>query len=243
MKRLYHSAIFYPEEPDELSAMTSGIEEHIEKASALILPHGDLRKLYRLYDSAFGYIPKNTKRVIILTPIHSELLTEDEDEIALESSCGILETFYGDISIKSLGLKVNEAYAEEESAPEIILPYIKKYLPEAAAAVVYARIGNADESKKLSHMIRKWQDADTFFIISSNLSGRIRKEEVEKVRIDAANYITDGYHLLDVRNKHMADMCASGIIDSMNRVSNKPWHLIAFSENDTITAHGAFYKE
>lgn len=243
MRQLYHGAIFYPEELDELSSMTDNIEEHTEKASALILPHGDLRKLYKLYSSAFGYIPKSAKHVIIITPIHSELLTEDEDEIALESSMGTLETFYGDIAIKSLGLKVNEAYAEEESAPEIILPYIKRMLPDTSVSIVYSRIDTADESKKLSHMIRKWQEPDTFFIISSNLSGRIRKEEIDKVRDEAAYYITEGAHLLDVRNKHKADICASGIIDSMNRVSNKPWHLIAFSDNDTITAHGAFYKE
>lgn len=243
MNRLYHSAIFYPDEITAIEEMTDGIAKNGENAKALILPHGDLRKLYTLYRESFRFIPDSINHVIILAPLHSDFLIEDKEEIAAEGGCGSIETFYGGLNIKSLGLKVNEAYSEEEAAPELVLPFIKCLLPEADISIVYAKVDTSEKSKRFSTMLRKWQNQDTFFIISSNLTGKLKKDEVKTARENASEYITGKTHLLDAQNKHLIDICGAGIIDSFNRVNDGTWNLIGFSDNDTITGHGAFYRK
>mgnify|MGYP004509903753 FL=1 len=241
MKRLYHESIFYPENEEELSLLVGDTEDSGINAKALILPHGDLRRLAPLYRDALSYA-KNKKRFIIIVPIHNTLLEEDKAEIALESECGILSTPLGDVNIVPSGLKVNEAYAEEEPAGELILPFIAKNFKDAAVSIIYAKIDNAKESKKLAEILKSLNSEETIFIISSNLTGKVKAEELIEKRDKNAHILFDLKYLLDVYNKKECDICASGIIDSYNRINDNEWQLIAFADNDTITAHGAFYK-
>ncbi len=241
MKRLYHESIFYPEEKEELSKLTAIDNKEAINASALILPIGDMRKLAPLYRKAFSTV-QSKKRIIIIVPIHNELLEEDSREIALEGESGILKTALGDINIVSLGLKINEAYAEEEPAGELALPFIARYVKSSELAIVYAKIDSAKKSKELSKILEKLKNDDTLFIISSNLTGKLKKEEIEEERSKAAKLIEGSSHLIDAINKREAEITAAGIIDSYNRVNENKWILIGFANEDSITGHGAFYK-
>lgn len=240
MKRLYHESIFYPENKEELLELTDIDNEDIN-ASALIVPIGDLRKLSKLYKSVFSKI-HDKKKFIIIVPIHNELLEEDEKEIALESEPGTLKTSLGDIKIESLGLKINEAYSEEEPAGELPLQFIARYFKDASVSIIYAKVDSAKKSKEFSKMLEKWKDKDTIFIISSNLTVKLNKEDIESERSKAAKLITSSSHLIDAINKREACITAAGIIDSYNRVNENKWVLIGYAD-DTITGHGAFYKE
>lgn len=241
MKRFYHESIFYPEDKEELLKLTEISSKEAINASALILPIGDLRKLSSLYKSAFSKV-RDKKRIIIIVPIHNELLEEDKEEIALEGEVGALATPLGDIKLVSLGLKKNEAYAEEEPAGEIPLQFIARYFKEAEVSIIYAKVDTARKSKELSKLLEKLQNEDTLFIITSNLTGKIKAGDIEDKRAKAAELIISSSHLIDAINKREAEISAAGIIDSYNRVNENKWILIGFADEDTITGHGAFYK-
>lgn len=242
MKRLYHESIFYPEDKEELSKLTEIDNKEDINASALILPIGDVRKLSSLYKRAFSKV-KNKKRIIIIAPIHNELLEEDMKEIALEGESGVLKTSLGNIKLIPLGFKVNEAYAEEEPAGELPLAFIARYFREAEVSIIYAKIDNAKKSKEFSKILDKLKNEDSLFIITSNLTGKLAKEKIEEERSKAAELITSSSHLIDAINKREAEISAAGILDSYNRLNENKWILIGFADEDTITGHGAFYKE
>lgn len=239
MKKLYHDAIFYPREKESLEPMTAKLEKK-EKAKAIIVPHQDLRRCYELYREAFSHI-EEAKRIIILTPLHSEKLLKDEGKFLFEGDEGTVETALGMVDVKSLGLDKAEYYAEEEYAPELILPYLAGR--DAEVFIVYAAIKSADESKKLAKFIEKWNDEYTVFIISSNLTSKMAKDEMLSEREKAAKMIVDGEKLMESYRKGRISICATGIVDAINRALDGKWHLIGLSNNDESTGHGAFYKE
>lgn len=241
MKKLYHDAIFYPRERESLLEMTKIIDKKT-KAKALILPHQDLRRCYNLYIEAFSHLV-NPKRIIILSPIHSELLIKDEGKFIFEGESGRVETPNGEIEISTLGLDKAEYYAEEEYAPELILQYIASEYKNIETCIAYVSIKNADEAKKLSKLIAKWNDENTVFIISSNLTGKMMKEDMLKERENASSMILSGEKLMDSYRKGKINVCGVGIIDALNRAIEGKWNLIALSDNDETTGHGAFFKE
>lgn len=241
MNRLYHDAIFYPRERESLQEMTKAIDKKT-KAKAIIVPHQDLRRCYSLYVEAFSHII-DPKRIIVISPIHSELLMKDEGKFIFEGESGVVETPMGEVKISSLGLDKAEYYAEEEYAPELILQYIASEYQDIETCIAYVSIKSADEAKKLSKLIAKWNDENTIFIISSNLTGKMMKEDMLKERDNASDMILSGEKLMDSYRKGRINVCGVGIIDALNRSIDGKWHLIGLSENDETTGHGAFYKE
>lgn len=239
MKKLYHDAIFYPREKEALEEMTA-ISSSDKKAKAIIVPHQDLRRCYELYKEAFSYASW-AKRVIILSPIHSEKLLKDEGKFLFEGERGPVETPVGIVEIKSLGLDKAEYYAEEEYAPELILPYLANR--EIDVFIVYTAIKSGEESKKLAKLIEKWNEEYTLFIVSTNLTSKMNKNEMLAEREKAANMITAGDKLMESYRKGRISICATGAIDAINRALAGNWHLIGLSNNDESTGHGAFYKE
>lgn len=242
IKKLYHDAIFYPKEAEELSELTTPLEK-LDAAKAIIVPHQDLRRCSELYKEAFRHVLPQAKRIIILSPIHGEVLMQDEGHFIFEGNAGSAVTPVGCVEIKSLGLEAREYYAEEEYAPELILPYIARENTERDVYIVYTSIESADESKKLAKLIAKWNDEDTLFIISSNLTGKMKKDEMLSGRDEAASLIVNNEKLMELYRKKKIAICASGIIDAMNRALEGSWHMVGLSDNDESTGHGAFYKE
>ncbi len=241
MKRIYHDAIFYPREEQTLREMTALPHSEV-KAKAIIVPHQDLRRAYNLYCEAFSRI-KHAKRLIILSPLHSEVLLKDEGKFLFEGEPGTITTPLGEVRISHLGLDISEHYAEEEYAPELLLPYIASSFDSVETYIVYSAAKSAEESKKLSRLISKWNNEHTVFIISSNLTGRMDKETMLESRAQGAALIESGAHLMDLYRKGRISICGSAIIDALNRAITGNWHLIGLNQRDESTGHGAFYKE
>ncbi len=240
MRKVYHSAIFYPEDKKELLALSAPLEKK-EYSKAVIVPHQDLRKCYKAYQEAFSHIPDNSK-IIALLPIHSEKLIKDKASIVFEYDEAEIETPLGMIRLKSLGLERCGYYGEEEYSAELIFPYIITSCPNSTLSVVFAKVENSDECKKLSKLIEKWNNDDTFFIISSNLTGRLKTEELVKEKAKAIQMLESGTKLLDSYRKGHCNICAAPIIDALGRIINGKWALIC-DVDDTITGHAAFKKE
>lgn len=239
MARVYHSDIFYPSDKNELMALSQPLEKRDSKR-AVIVPHMDLRRCYRLYQEAFRYIP-DSSRIIALIPIHGERLEKDSSSIAFEGDEEIVSTL-GPIHIEQLGLEKAPYYQEEEFSAELLLPYYLISCPHSTLSIVYVKAESADESKKLARLIEKWNNNNTFFIISSNLTGILKENELQKEKEKAIGLLENGDKLLDQYRKGHISICAAPIIDALSRVIPGKWKMIS-TLDDTITGHAAFYKE
>ena len=239
MGKVYHSSIFYPSDKDELLKLATPLEKK-ERKRAIIVPHQDLRKCYKHYQEAFRYIPDNS-RIIALIPIHSEKLMKDNDHIAFEGDDEII-TPLGKIYIEQLGLEKAPYYQEEEYASEPILPFVQTSTPHSTLSIIYVKAEDSEDCKRLSKLIEKWNNNNTFFIISSNLTGIVRENEIEKEKDRAIEMLENGARLLDSYRKGHVGICASPIIDALSRIIAGKWKLI-YTADDTITGHASFYKE
>ncbi len=233
MKRKYHEGIFYPE-GEKLNSYIQGIERK-EAASALIIPHQALFLSYPLIRAAAAHIA-SPDLVVILSPIHSGRTDGDREYSFFE---GEENKEYG---IIALGAKKSEWYAEEESAAEIILPYINYYAPQAKIAIIYTDIRNSLESHALSSFLKKTTNTKTLFIISTNLSSlsdTIEKADEEGKK--AVQALQNGDNILDMMNKNKIHLCARGSIDSINRIVKGEWKLEELKCGEKVS-HGVLWK-
>lgn len=241
MRATYHSDIFFPSDKDELLALASPLDKREEK-KAIIVPHQDLRIAAKAYQEAFRYIP-NRGRIIALIPLHGEKLLKDEDNIVFEPEEMEIETPIGSLILETLNLDKAEHYAEEEYSAELIMPYVQTSCPNSKLSIVFASVKNAEESKKLAKLIDKWNDENTFFIISSNLTGRLKDKETLNIEKNKAiEALSNGEKLLDSYRKGHISICASPVIDALSRVIDGKWKLIE-SVEDVTTGHASFFKE
>lgn len=240
MRKTYHESIFYPSEKKQLLDLCYPLEKK-EKKRAFIIPHQDLRKCYKSYQEVFSHIPDNS-RIIALLPLHSEKLLQDSDYIAFESDDKI-ETPLGTIELEDLGLKKCHYYREEEYSAELIIPFVQTSCPHSTLALVYVSAKDASESKKVAHLIKRWDNNNTFFIISSNLTGIVASEDLKKEKEKSISMLENGQNLLDSYRKGQNGICASAIIDALSRVIPGKWRMLVSIDDDTITGHASFCKE
>lgn len=241
MRKTYHSSIFFPSGKEEMLELIAKYDKK-EPHKAIIVPHQDLRKAHESYSEAFRFIPDG-KKIIAIVPLHSQSLQADKDSIVYEPEEMDIETPIGPIHLESLGLKKCEHYMQEEFAAELILPYVQVCTPNSKLSVVIARLENAEDSKKMAKLIERWNDEDTFFIISSNLSARMNDiEMLEMEKKKAIKALSEGEKLLDSYRKGRIGICASAIIDALSRVIKGRWKLV-HNQQDTTTGHASFYKE
>ena len=242
MRKTYHSSIFFPSDKNELLELVEKKEKK-EPKKAIIVPHQDLRRAYQSYAEAFRYIPDG-KKLIAIVPLHSPSLQSDKDSIVYEPEEMDIETPIGQVHLHSLGLKKCEHYMQEEFSAEIILPFVQVCAPSSILSIVIARLENAEDSKKLAKLIERWNDEDTFFIISSNLSARMNDiDELKKEKEKALSALLGGEKLLDSYRKGRIGICASAIIDALSRVIKGRWKLVHDQNDDTTTGHASLYKE
>ena len=234
MKRLYHEGIFYPSDKDELDKLLGNVTEE-EEAKVLLLPHQSLKRCSALIQEGFRFA-KGKDRVVILSPLHSGRIGD-----AFFAEGDVLPAS----NMVSLGLEKVEAYAEEEAGPEILVPFIEKYMPNALWSVVYADIRNAGESKRFSEFLKSINTPSTLFIISTNLSHlSATKEECIEWRERAKSaLLSNNVPLLDSINRRQVSFCGGGIADSVQRVFKGKWRWIMDEDGDTTTAHSLLVKE
>lgn len=234
MKIRYHEGIYYPEEGEELDDLISGIEKG-EAASALIVPHQALFLSAPLLRKAFSHFGEPSS-VVILSPIHAGRIESDSDYSFFEGEENRSE------GIITLGAKCAEYYAEEESAAEILLPFIRFLSPSVPVSILYTDIKNAKESRALSSFLEEKTSPDTLYIISTNLSSVCSTIEECSIWMErAVEALRSGCSILDGINRNRVHICARGALDSINRIVEGKWILDAMNEGET-TAHAVLWK-
>lgn len=237
MKIRYHEGIFYPREGKKLESLISPVEAREERPRALILPHSGLERASSLLKAGFSFIKnKDYETIIILSPIHSGRRDIDS----------LFSFFEGEENkeegIITLGCEKREYYDQEEPAGEILLPYIKRYSPHSRTAVIYTDIRKARESRELSSFLSKWKNEKTLFIISTNLSAVSSKIEERKADgARALEALQREENILDLTNKNKVHICASGAIDSINRLIKGEWKKVESDDYGGVI-HAVLWK-
>ena len=80
---IYHSAIFYPEDKDELRKLAS-IDERKEEGSAFILPQMMLSRSAFLYRQVFGRIADG-REITLIVPLRREMLEKDRGSLFFQN--------------------------------------------------------------------------------------------------------------------------------------------------------------
>ncbi len=233
MRKVYHEAIFYPSESRDLDKLVSR-DNNILDASAIIVPHQDLRKCAPLYNKAFS-LKKDIKSFLILAPLHSGTLENDSAELFFEDKSDAVETPLGTVRLRSLGFRDASSYLLEEPGPELPLLYIAKYYPESTVSVLFFNMEKAKDVKEGIRILKNKLNPLPFFIISSNLSSTLATRDEEKERLILSD------HLMEAYTKKKTGICAAPAIEAVNGLLDGEWVFLGYSD-DTKVGHAAFYK-
>ena len=96
--------------------------------------------------------------------------------------------------------------------------------------------------KKLSRILSGYDDGNTVFIISSNMTGRLDKG-IEEERDSAVNLILSSEHLMDAWMKGKLRACGAPLAEAVRRYAGGRWKLIGISEKETKAGHAALYMD
>ena len=235
---IYHNAIFYPDDKDELMRLVSPAEPE-ESIRAAILPHMALEPVAHFYRRVFASI-SDGKRIIILLPIHRPCLEKDDGAMFFSSADGEEMTPLGPVMIRSIGLPDASAYEKEEYSRELFLPYIAMNNPSSPVSFIFARIAKSQGIKELKKIIEPLSDDSTVFLISSNMSPRLPENEVRKAGEASVRAITEGGHLMDAYQKGRIGACGTPLIECVQSVLGGRWELVGMREDDRTCAHACF---
>ncbi len=236
----YHEDIFYPSSKEELIGLLEPIGVNDEH-KAFIVPHMALGYIAHLYRAVFSSIPDGM-RIIGLFPLHREPLLCDENEILFSSEERDEEMAIGTVHIRSLGFPSASAYEEEEYSMELLLPYIAHHNPSSLFYPIFCNVKKSEDMKKLAQKLTEYDDGNTAFIISSNMTDRIDKG-VEEEREKAINMVLSGNHLMDAWRKGRFRACGAPLIEAARRAFGGHWQLIGVSDKETKAGHAAFFMD
>ncbi len=206
------SGLFYPGDPDTLSAMVDELLQAAAPAStrprALIAPHAGYiysgpvaatayKQIFQLRDSV--------RRVLLLGPSHRVAFAG----LAL-SSAGSYATPAGDVAIDTAACQAllrlpqvsvrDDAHAQEHSL-EVHLPFLCAVL--GSFALVPVVVGDATPSEVAQVIDSGWVDDDTLVVVSSDLSHFLDYESAR--RVDTATT-----HAIEARATNITPQQACG---------------------------------
>ena len=163
---------FYPFDKKDISAKLNDFfsnvnTDKIDNLHGIIVPHAGIIYSGQTAAYAYGLIPKNKfKKVIILAPNHTVYLAG-----AIEDSNSFWLTPYGNISIEHLGsLNADSEAHENEHAIEVQLPFLSYILGKYTLVPIVVGTLTRTEIKEISDQIIKSLTDDTILLISTDLS-------------------------------------------------------------------------
>ncbi len=215
MKTLYFMDMYYPSDKDTLLQFC---QLHIHSGhtpSLILLPHGSLEYVSRMYQEAFGYI-HNPRRIVIFAPLHGQRLEGDRSPFSTLSS-GDAQTPLGPVHIESVpGLNVCDSYAEEEYAIELCYPYVAHSCPGSSIFPVFTSLESKEDIQSLSRLMVKLkkEENDTLFIISGNFTAIGNTEEMTQNARALNELLENNAPLLDAVAKKKISGCACRMLEA-----------------------------
>ncbi len=247
MHRSLTAGIFYPEDPAALRRQLQEnfleYEERIPLPAALFIPHAAYEYVLPFTAGAFApFTRENPSRVILLAPIHGDILKEDAPKTLFLPSSTSITTPLGDMAIDqdlceqldgvhpSIGF--GDHYFDEETAVELAVPPLQFLFEGAQLIPILAGETTAATAAALAAIITPLVDEETLVIISTNLTGWDRKELLE----DEASLLLDTLRtasrdsrppLMELYRKKRITACGTVLFDALHRTGlcTGPWQV------------------
>lgn len=191
---------FYPADETELKNEINLYNKVLQKecdyySRAIIVPHAGHKYSGALAAKGYKYLKNDLDTIIIFAPCHRVYV-----ETFAVSSADDFETPVGNIEvnktinneIKELGgIENDEAFLNEHSV-EVQLPFIK--LNFENVKIVPILIGGANQHQIFEIINKYWDNEKIGFVISSDLSHFLRKEEAQRVDLVTADMIENNIY-------------------------------------------------
>ncbi|HEX9575529.1 MAG TPA: AmmeMemoRadiSam system protein B [Myxococcales bacterium] len=177
---------FYPDDPDELSAVVSRLLESApprQPAKAIVAPHAGYVYSGPIAASAFRCLPSGVRRVVLLGPSHFALLrgVAAPRAAAFETPLGRLALEVPD------DLPRNDAAHAREHSLEVELPFLQVALGDFR--LVPLAVGDAEPAEVAEVLARLWGGPETLIVVSSDLSHYLRYDEARRADAETARRI------------------------------------------------------
>ncbi len=247
MSRSLTAGIFYPSDPQELKELlTSSFLTYTEQLSlpgAIMIPHAAYEYVLPLYEEAFSpYIQSEPERIILLAPLHAEILKEDSPKTIFIPSYASMSTPLGELTIdqdlcEQLDgvhqlIGYGDHYFDEETSIELALPPIQHLFGDTPIIPILTGEISAKTSSVLSSIITPLVDGKTLIIISMNQCGWERRELIAPLQSNLRGALEDMTpekrpHLIQMYRDKQITSCGTTLLDALHRsgLYTDHWHL------------------
>ncbi len=177
---------FYPDDPDELSAVVSRLLESApprQPAKAIVAPHAGYVYSGPIAASAFRALPCGVRRVVLLGPSHFARLrgVAAPRAAAFETPLGRVPLDVPD------DLPRNDAAHAREHSLEVELPFLQVALGDFR--LVPLAVGDAEPAEVAEVLAPLWGGPETVIVVSSDLSHYLPYEEARRADAGTARRI------------------------------------------------------
>jgi len=228
------AGMFYPAGKKELAKMISQLLAEAktdEKApNGIIVPHAGYA--YSGKTAAFAYNSllnilkeRQIRNIIILGPAHNVYFNE-----IFQSNSNSWETPIGKIELgKIREIKESEKAHAGEHSIEVQIPFVQKILEDAKKKIPITPIIvgeiTKEQAKKYADMFSRQENC--FFIVSTDLSHFMLKEDAEKTDFDTIKKIT----ALDYKDIDACGKYPLMIIIELAKIKNWKFKLLKYSSS------------
>lgn len=235
-KQSYCAGTFYPSDKNELNKFLENYKINPKYFSnAVIVPHAGYKYSGKLTVEGIQHLNRECRNVFIFAPAHYERIFG-----CVTCNYKSFETPFGEIEVNQelseeiktfCNCSKNNSAFEKEHSIEVLLPIIKKYLPDAKIVPI---LYGCENFKNLSETIEKFYDKGAF-IISSDLSHFYPEKEASKIDNYTAKMIEEN----NIRDFDIDQACgAVGICGLVEFAEKKGFSLIRNGLTNSASATG-----
>lgn len=222
---------FYTADKEELLSQLEAFDknnpaDYNYKSKAVIVPHAGYYYSGQLANNGISCLNKSAKNIIIIAPTHYVPF----EGLAL-TSYEKWSTPIGEITVnQEINKKLKESFSfcqyldeafKDEHSAEVQVPFIQKMFPEAQ--IIPILVGRIDY-EKISEVFKLfWDDSETAFVVSSDLSHFYTSSQARKIDNATAEMIETG-ETEDFRHEQACG--SSGVLALLNFAREKNYSMI-----------------
>lgn len=260
-----HHDIFYPSDSRVAHALCDQHEKRKDDLrvnclaaglpAALLVPHAAwqwvLPQLRQAFATVSALVPK---RIVLLAPLHQQVVLQDMPNIAFIPSQDGAATPTGTVPfavhdreslLKDFGgvVDVQDSYFTEEPGAEILYPLLAIRFPQTPVLpILAAGECSAAQRKSLAAILRCLLQAEpeTLFIITANMSEEATRQKAWEQAKSLQNLLSLGQPLLEAKAQGAISSCGLQWLDALERL---PWQSSGWMMFSATNNGEKFYNE
>ncbi|MDY4611957.1 MAG: AmmeMemoRadiSam system protein B [Sphaerochaetaceae bacterium] len=260
-----HHDIFYPSDSQVATALCDPQEKHKDDLpvnclaaglpAALLVPHAAwqwiLPQLRQALATASGLSPK---RIVLLAPLHQQVVLHDMPNIAFMPSqdgamtpTGIVRFAVHDREslLKDYDgvVDIQDGYFTEEPGVEVLYPLLAMRFPQTPVLPILAAGGcSSAQCKSLSALLRNLlqSERETLFIITANMSDETTRQKAWEQAKKLQDLLGLGQSLLEAKAQGAISSCGLQWLDALERL---PWQSSGWMMLSATNDGEKFYNE